>query len=192
MQDTPKLEITAYNYPHFAGLTENAPTGDTPVNPDMALATAMSLQAAVEVGEMVDKIKRALIYKKEFNPLEFLDQMTFVKSDVVVRNSILTPKQYRLLHAALGMLTEAAEFAESVQKHVFLGEPLDEVHMKEEVGDQTWYQAIVMNVFDWNFDGVMTTNIEKLRKRYPQGFTTEKALNRDLTAERQALEGQKQ
>lgn len=42
---------------------------------------------------------------------------------------------------------------------------------------------------DGNFSEALDRNIAKLRTRYPEKFTTEAAANRDLAAERVALEG---
>ena len=39
-----------------------------------------------------------------------------------------------------------------------------------------WYAAMICNFFNWNLDEVLNENIEKLKKRYPNGeFTTEHA-----------------
>ena len=65
----------------------------------------------------------------------------------------------------------------------------DAVHAKEEIGDIFWYSAIPVNMFKWTYGDIMFTNIAKLRARYPDKWTQEAALNRDLGAERQILEG---
>jgi len=38
-----------------------------------------------------------------------------------------------------------------------------------------WYSAMICNFFNWNLQEVLEQNIEKLKKRYPQGFTIEDA-----------------
>lgn len=101
---------------------------------------------------------------------------------------MLTPDKKRLLHAAMGMATEAGEFVDALKKHIFYGKPLDVVNLKEELGDHLWYVAIACDVLDVTLDDVMTRNIEKLRQRYPGKFTSDAALNRDLPAERKILE----
>ena len=67
---------------------------------------------------------------------------------------------------------------------------LDLVNVKEEIGDLLWYIAIMLNVLDTDFETVMRTNIAKLKARYPDKFTEEKATHRDLNKERQILEGE--
>ena len=99
-------------------------------------------------------------------------------------------KTVRGLHSALGMVTEAAEFADVFKKHLFYGKEIDWVNLEEEVGDLFWYIAIMVDVFGKDvFDTILQKNIDKLAKRYPnQKFTSESAINRDLEAERNILE----
>ena len=93
-----------------------------------------------------------------------------------------------LLHAAMGMSTEANEFLDGLKKHMFYGAKLDIVNLKEELGDMLWYMAIAMYVLDTDFNKEMDRVINKLRTRYPEKFTEEDALDRDLDAERKELE----
>jgi len=47
--------------------------------------------------------------------------------------------------------------------------------------------AISRHLKSW--EEVFARNVEKLRRRYPEGFEKQRALERDLEAERGALEG---
>lgn len=183
------IEVTAQNYPRLAGKTERIPTGPTVLTPSVALSAEMILRSAIQVAAQVDRLKRAMIYGKKDDLMDVANFLPNISLEQKVGEFSLTPEQFRLMHAALGMLTEAAEFAETIADHVFKGVTLDPVNLKEEVGDQMWYQAQPMNIFGWKVESVMQTNIDKLAARYPEGFTEEKALNRDLAAERQILEG---
>ena len=75
-----------------------------------------------------------------------------------------------------------------MKKHIFYGKPLDEVNLKEEVGDLLWYIAIICDELNTSFDEIMSTNIEKLRARYGGKFSEVKALNGNLQTERAILE----
>jgi NTP pyrophosphatase (non-canonical NTP hydrolase) len=97
-------------------------------------------------------------------------------------------KSIRLLHAGMGMSTEAAEFIDQLKKHIFYGKPLDEVNLAEEIGDLLWYIAIASDELEIDISQIMQTNIDKLRARFPEKFTEEKAENRDLEKERDILE----
>ena len=92
------------------------------------------------------------------------------------------------LHMVLGMQTEVAEIADAYKKHMAYGKELDLVNIKEEVGDVVWYLANLCNLHGWDFRDILATNIQKLEARFPEKFTQEKAINRNLENERQILE----
>jgi NTP pyrophosphatase (non-canonical NTP hydrolase) len=97
-------------------------------------------------------------------------------------------KKIDLLHAAMGLVTESGEFMDMLKKHLFYGKPLDEVNLLEEIGDASWYLAIALNALGSSFEEVMARNIEKLQARYPDKFTEQAALVRNLDKEREILE----
>ena len=95
----------------------------------------------------------------------------------------------RLLHAALGLCTEAGEFADQLKKHIFYGKELDRVNLIEEGGDSLWYTRIACDALEVSFQEMLTRNVLKLQKRFPDRFTEHDAQVRDLKGERQILEG---
>lgn len=99
-----------------------------------------------------------------------------------------TVENQRLLHAGIGLATEAGEFLDALKKHVFYGKDLDKVNLREEMGDIFWYCAIIADQLEVDFSEVMDRNITKLKARYGDKFTEEKASNRDLDTERNILE----
>lgn len=103
----------------------------------------------------------------------------------------LDEKTIRLLHAGMGLTTESGEFVDALKKWIFYGKPLDDVNLKEEIGDHFWYAAIgadALGVLD--LEEIMGPNIAKLRARYPDAFQERDAIKRDLAKERAVLEGQ--
>ncbi len=94
----------------------------------------------------------------------------------------------RLLHAGIGLSTEAGEFLDALKKHIFYGKELDRVNLKEEMGDLFWYLAIACDELGVEFEPLMETNIAKLKARYGEKFSEHKAENRDLSTERTILE----
>jgi len=95
----------------------------------------------------------------------------------------------RLLHSALGMFSESGEVLEALMKQFEGGKAvLDGVNALEELGDISWYQAIAVDELCGDLDAVRDTNIAKLKARYPDKFSAEAALNRDVAAERVILE----
>lgn len=97
-------------------------------------------------------------------------------------------QQARLVHAVLGLQTEAGELADPVKKHIYYGRPLDLVNLREEIGDCLWYLAIAADALGTTLEAEQTRNLAKLRARYPQVFTAEAARVRDLDREREVLE----
>ena len=80
----------------------------------------------------------------------------------------------RLLTAVVGMMAESGEFAEVVKKKVFQADTQftnEEIfHMKRELGDVLWYWVQGCTALGFTPDEVMDENINKLEKRYPNGF----------------------
>lgn len=98
------------------------------------------------------------------------------------------PENIRLLHAAIGLATEAGEVQDQLKKAIFYGKPLDKVNLAEELGDIFWYMAIMADALGVDFDSIQNKNIAKLKARYGAKFTEAAALNRDLDTERKILE----
>jgi len=96
----------------------------------------------------------------------------------------------RLLHGCLGICNEAGELAAAVKRSLFYGRDLDLINVKEELGDTLWFIALCIDELGSSFEEIMELNIAKLKKRYPEQFTHDAATNRDLEAERNALEGE--
>jgi NTP pyrophosphatase (non-canonical NTP hydrolase) len=95
----------------------------------------------------------------------------------------------RLIHAQLGKLTEIGEFADELKRHIFYGKELDKTNLKEEIGDGFWYDALALDdLGEEELYIILEMVIAKLKKRFPEKFTEELALNRDLEAERETLE----
>ena len=92
------------------------------------------------------------------------------------------------LHMTLGLVTEAAEIADVFKKKLAYGKEVDEINVKEELGDLMFYVVNTCNINGWDLRDILQTNINKLKIRYPEKFTNEAALNRDTVAERVELE----
>ena len=61
---------------------------------------------------------------------------------------------------------------------IFHEKVFDEDHAKKVLGDVMWYVAMICESFGWSLDEIMQMNIDKLKKRYPEGYDTERANNR--------------
>ena len=91
---------------------------------------------------------------------------------------LLTEEEQLLAMCALGLTGEAGEVAEIIKKALFHGHPIDVNELKKELGDVLWYTAALCTKFGIEMNDVMDLNIEKLNKRYPEGFNSFDSINR--------------
>jgi NTP pyrophosphatase (non-canonical NTP hydrolase) len=83
------------------------------------------------------------------------------------------PEEIMLVWNALGVAGEAGEVADLVKKGVFHRHGVDRDKLHEELGDLLWYVAALCSKMGFSMDEVMARNVEKLRKRYPAGYSAE-------------------
>lgn len=134
----------------------------------------------IKASKSLDAIKKKKFYNKQINICSSAPSNLKFKRDNTGEN---------VLHAAIGLVTECGEILEEVVRSKYSETPLDVINIKEEIGDITWYLAILLRDLDINLFDAMATNIEKLKLRYPgEKFSTERANNRNLALERTLLE----
>ena len=80
--------------------------------------------------------------------------------------------------AGLGLTGEAGEVAYIIKKHLYHGHKLDVDAIKKEIGDCCWYAALTCEILGIDFNEIAQINIDKLKKRYPDGFSEEASINR--------------
>ena len=83
-----------------------------------------------------------------------------------------------LINGVMGLCGESGEAIDIVKKWLAQGHELDREKLKKELGDICWYLAETATALDCDLEDIMAANIEKLQKRYPEGFDTEKSVNR--------------
>jgi NTP pyrophosphatase (non-canonical NTP hydrolase) len=81
------------------------------------------------------------------------------------------------MHALHGMVGEIGEIHSIYQKR-YQGHEIDNEHLKKELGDLLWFIAEFCTSKRWSLEEIMKMNIDKLKARYPDGFTEEDSLNR--------------
>lgn len=84
-----------------------------------------------------------------------------------------------LMNAALGMAGESGEVADIIKKHTFQGHDLDVNHVAEELGDVLWYVAVGAEAIGLSLGEVAQRNVDKLKRRYPDGFDKSRSINRE-------------
>ncbi|MBR2684737.1 MAG: nucleoside triphosphate pyrophosphohydrolase family protein [Erysipelotrichaceae bacterium] len=84
-----------------------------------------------------------------------------------------------LINGVMGLCGESGEAIDIVKKHLHQGHALDREHLKEELGDIAWYLASTSYALGLDLDEVLSANIAKLKRRFPEGFSTEASENRE-------------
>ena len=83
-----------------------------------------------------------------------------------------------LINSVMGLCGESGEAIDIVKKWLAHGHELDREHLIKELGDVAWYLAEAATALDVQLEEVLQANIDKLKKRYPDGFETKRSLTR--------------
>jgi len=84
-----------------------------------------------------------------------------------------------LINAVMGLCGESGEAIDIVKKHLHQGHDLDREKLIKELGDIAWYLAEAATALDIDLETVLERNIEKLKSRYPEGFSAERSIHRN-------------
>lgn len=149
-----------------------------------------ALKIFIASGNILDMYKKNVFYTKPIDwhqvvtNLEEIEQLTDFLTSGESQEIDIDP---RVFHALIGIATEATELMEAMLASIN-GAELDRVNLLEESFDCDWYQFILHDALDADMKQTWDTGIEKLRKRFPEKFTSEDAIKRDLDEERNILE----
>lgn len=83
-----------------------------------------------------------------------------------------------LINGVMGLCGESGEAIDIVKKHLAQGHPLDREKLAKELGDIAWYLAETAYAIGYPLEEVFQMNIDKLKARYPEGFSSENSINR--------------
>ena len=84
----------------------------------------------------------------------------------------------RLLEGLMGLNGEAGEAMDILKKFLFQGHKLDREHVALELGDICWYLALAADAIGYDLESILNLNIEKIKKRYPDGFKFDRSIKR--------------
>ncbi len=83
-----------------------------------------------------------------------------------------------LLNGVMGLCGESGEVIDILKKHLSQGHELNKEKMAEELGDVAWYLAETAYALGYDLEEILKMNIDKLKKRYPDGFRVEDSIHR--------------
>lgn len=84
-----------------------------------------------------------------------------------------------LINGVMGLCGESGEAIDIVKKWLAQGHELDKEKLAKELGDIAWYLAETATALDLNLESIFQANIDKLKKRYPEGFNSERSIHRE-------------
>ena len=97
---------------------------------------------------------------------------------LAMRTASDTSKQNLVLDGVMGLCGESGECIDIVKKHMFQGHELNKQKLIDETSDCLWYLAAIASGLGVTLDEIARHNVEKLKKRYPNGFDADKSINR--------------
>jgi len=84
-----------------------------------------------------------------------------------------------LINGVMGLCGESGEAIDIVKKWLAQGHALDREKLAKELGDIAWYLAETATALDLDLEDIFRANIDKLKKRYPEGFDSERSIHRE-------------
>ncbi|MNF40756.1 MazG nucleotide pyrophosphohydrolase domain protein [compost metagenome] len=110
--------------------------------------------------------------------IKFEDMVTALIKPGIDILATLTPESVNLWHLGTGVGGEAGELLDAIKKYVAYNKPLDRENVIEELGDLMFYMEGIMQAINVSRDEVVAFNIQKLGKRYAQGYSDRAAQER--------------
>jgi len=107
-----------------------------------------------------------------------LNFFTYQEKSKRTMNSSL-PEKDQLNNYVFGLVGEVGETVDLLKKYFYHGHEIDKPELKNELGDILWYVSAVASLFDLDLQEIAQGNIEKLERRYPEGFSTEASIKRE-------------
>lgn len=148
---------------------------------------------SVAAGNLLDMAKKNIYYNKPIDEAKAEELRMTARASLNNLHLMFGGKEDlaidpRILHGVVGKFTESTELLEAIQDAVASGAPIDFVNLKEELGDDQWYNAILTDAAGLDMEEIQATVIAKLKARYPDKYTDQNAIERDLETERKVLE----
>lgn len=172
--------MDANEYQAAAARTLIAEPDTTFTNEELAIMLG-ALELGAKVGAALDYVKKAICHRHGFDPKELhrlLCEMAIADIDLRVTSVKmyaapeyhLSGNEQMLIWCALGLGGEAGEVMDTVMA---LADPSAHGSMVKELGDGLWYNAAICTLLGVQMGDVMQANIDKLKKRFPDGWGSE-------------------
>lgn len=134
---------------------------------------------AIEVGKLVEHVKKGIFHQHGIDTsmlnerLSAIAEMTLGQSPPIPS---LTGQEIMKLWVLSGLIGEAAEIGQDILDEFETGKKLGE--MSKELGDCQWYLTSLATQYGLSMNDVLIGNVEKLQRRYQNGYSSEASRNR--------------
>jgi NTP pyrophosphatase (non-canonical NTP hydrolase) len=98
--------------------------------------------------------------------------------ELAMRTASGSSSERLVLNGVMGLCGESGECIDIVKKHMFQGHELDRDKLIDEASDCLWYLAAIATGLGIAMEDIARHNVDKLKKRYPDGFDADRSMNR--------------
>lgn len=128
-----------------------------------------AISDAISTGGYTDAVKKGVFHKTSAHYMR-----TVPKGLPKIADRLTDPEIMNLWNLT-GLIGEASEVARVIYESICDQTPVDRVALVKEIGDVLWYVAALCTKNGITLEDAMQGNIEKLARRYPQGYSSEAA-----------------
>lgn len=161
----------------------DAPDREIPANEIQMVWAA--LQIAIAAGKLVESLKKAVFHQHGVDYQVFADSLVRIADLAALQDQVpapaLTDEEVMKLWNLTGLIGEAAEIGETITED--LANDSIPFHspahsLTKELGDAQWYIAALATKYNLSLNDILITNVEKLQRRYLNGYSAEASKNR--------------
>lgn len=150
-----------------------------------------ALELAQATGAVIDYVKKGVFHRHGVDKETLAAGLRHIKYCLPLlqfasesgRFVSLTPEQTMLVWNVLGLAGEPGEVADLIGDAIKHRCSVDREVVIKEIGDVLWYAAALCTKLNIPLSEVMEGNIAKLKRRFPDGWSTERSINRDVSPE---------
>lgn len=144
-----------------------------------------AIDLSAQAGLVAELVKKGIFHRHGLDRGEIRFQMSEINKtlislshatgssafDTLPKLPELSEQDVMILWNTMGIVGEAGEIGGYVLNRFKAGQPLDQKTLGKELGDLCWYIAGLCTQMAISFIEVLRVNIQKLLKRYPNGFS---------------------
>lgn len=145
----------------------------------------MKMGVITEIGELLDIFKKNLAYNKEIDIVNLGEEIADMAWYIVNWDT------FNKVLSSVTIMAETTSFEDVLSSLDFIYGAYSDITHDDCLFDTSQQLGLLKSIaefYNLNFEQLLERNIEKLKIRFPDKFTEEQALNRDLESERQVLE----